>query len=165
MRSYFRCITLRCTDCPSTGAAFLKTSESIGPHTKIIPTWISFDEFCGNGPGRVGEACWFRLTEGWTAAAKSVFRFDIQGSWLNRRTPVCHGLLYLREHCGDRVHFWLSTAGVPSASGSLTEHRHEKKGEDGSEITITLSDIVPVWHHSFANWAERLLNKNSLENF
>ncbi len=29
---------------------------------------------------RVGEACWLRLTGGWTAAAKSVFCFDIQGS-------------------------------------------------------------------------------------
>ncbi len=43
MRSHFRCITLTCTDCPSTGAAFLKTSESIGPYTKVIPTWISFE--------------------------------------------------------------------------------------------------------------------------
>ena len=72
----FLCGILRCTDHHSIGPAFSKTFVLIGPHTKI--TYVDFirDDFCR----RVGDASWFRLTERWTAGAKSVFRFDVQGA-------------------------------------------------------------------------------------
>jgi hypothetical protein len=45
----------------------------------------------GQGAKRMGENTWLRLTERWTATAKSVFLFDVQGSvayaaaaWLQR---------------------------------------------------------------------------------
>ena len=67
-------------------------------------TYVDFirDDFCQ----RIGDACWFRLTEAWTAAAKSVFRFDVQGAVAKSTHAGLPWLLFLREHCGDRVHFW-----------------------------------------------------------
>ena len=34
---------------------------------------------CGQGAKRQGDGQWLRLTERWTATAKSVFQFDMQG--------------------------------------------------------------------------------------
>lgn len=64
------------------------------------------EEVCGNGPGRMGDACWFRLTERWTAAAKSVFRFDLQGAVAKSTHAGLPWLLYLKERLGERIHFW-----------------------------------------------------------
>jgi hypothetical protein len=38
------------------------------------------DGHIGQGSKRMGENTWLRLTEKWTATAKSVFLFDVQGS-------------------------------------------------------------------------------------
>ena len=67
-------------------------------------TYVDFirDDFCQ----RIGDSCWFRLTETWTAAAKSVFRFDVQGAVAKSTHAGLPWLLFLREQCGDRVHFW-----------------------------------------------------------
>ena len=92
---------------PLDWTSFLKDFRHHWP-THEDHTYVDFirDEFCGNGPGRVGDARWFRLTERWTAAAKSVFRFDVQGAVAKSTHAGLPWLLYLKEHCGDRVHFW-----------------------------------------------------------
>lgn len=75
----------------------------------------------GKGLGRVGDACWFRLTERWTAAAKSVFRFNVQGAVAKSHAGL-PWLLYLREHCGDRVQFWLFDGwDVPNGKSAVVE--------------------------------------------
>lgn len=88
---------------PLDWSAFLEDFRSHWP-TQEDHTYVDFirDDFCD----RVGDACWFRLTERWTAAAKSVFRFDVQGAVAKSTHAGLPWLLYLREHCGDRVHFW-----------------------------------------------------------
>ena len=61
------------------------------------------DELRGDGPRRMGDASWFRLTERWTAAAKSVFRFDVQGAVAKSTHSGLPWLLYLKERCGDSI--------------------------------------------------------------
>ena len=87
-------------------------------------TYVDFirDEFCGKGFYRVGDPSWFRLTERWTAAAKSVFRFDVQGAVAKSTHAGLPWVLYLREHCGDRVHFWpFDGWDVPNGKSAVVE--------------------------------------------
>jgi len=64
------------------------------------------DGIVGNGAARAGDPSWRRLTEIWAGAAKSVFRFDVQGSVAKSTHAGLPWLLYLRRHLGDRIHFW-----------------------------------------------------------
>lgn len=87
-------------------------------------TYVDFvrEDLCGNGLARTGDAAWFRLTERWTAAAKSVFRFDVQGAVAKSTHAGLPWLLYLREHCGDRVHFWpFDGWDIPSGKSAVVE--------------------------------------------
>ena len=80
------------------------------------------DEVCGSGPLRMGDACWLRLTEQWTAAAKSVFRFDVQGAVAKSTHAGLPWLLFLKEHCGDRIHFWpFDGWDIPHGKSALVE--------------------------------------------
>jgi hypothetical protein len=71
-------------------------------------TYVDFvrDGGCGQGAKRTGDPSWLRLTEQWSAAAKSVFLFDVQGSVAKSTHAGLPWLRYLREHCRGRVHFW-----------------------------------------------------------
>ena len=71
-------------------------------------TYVCFvrDGMCGQGAMRQGDPSWFRLTEKWTATAKSVFQFDVQGQVANSTHAGLPWLRYIREHCRNRVHFW-----------------------------------------------------------
>jgi hypothetical protein len=83
-------------------------------------TYVDFirDDFCQ----RIGDLSWFRLTETWTAAAKSVFRFDVQGAVAKSTHAGLPWLLFLREQCGDRVHFWpFDGWGVPDKKSAVVE--------------------------------------------
>lgn len=60
----------------------------------------------GNGKARMGDPSWLRLTELWTPAAKSVFRFKVQGEVATSTHAGLPWLRYLRTHCHERVHFW-----------------------------------------------------------
>jgi len=83
-------------------------------------TYVDFirDDFCR----RVGDASWFRLTERWTAGAKSVFRFDVQGAVAKSTHAGLPWLLYLRENCEERVHFWpFDGWSVPEGKSAVVE--------------------------------------------
>lgn len=71
-------------------------------------TYVEFvrDGRCGNGAARGGNPSWLRLTEHWTPAAKSVFLFDVQGAVAKSTHAGLPWLRFLREQCGERVHFW-----------------------------------------------------------
>jgi hypothetical protein len=60
----------------------------------------------GNGAARSGNPRWKRLTEVRAGAAKSVFHFDVPGSVAKSTHAGLPWLRYLRQHAGDRVHFW-----------------------------------------------------------
>jgi len=53
----------------------------------------------GDGRKRMGETTWLRLTEQWTATAKSVFLFDVQGSVAKSTFAGLPWLLYLLGKC------------------------------------------------------------------
>ena len=71
-------------------------------------TYVDFvrDGLCGQGGKRSGDPSWLRLTEQWTATAKSVFLFDIQGSVAKSTHAGLPWLRYVREHCRERIHWW-----------------------------------------------------------
>jgi hypothetical protein len=71
-------------------------------------TYVDFvrEGICGQGAKRVGDARWLRLTEQWTATAKSVFLFDVQGSVAKSTHAGLPWLQYLRKECPRRIHFW-----------------------------------------------------------
>jgi hypothetical protein len=60
----------------------------------------------GQGAARCGDPCWMRLTEQRARTAKSVFRFDVQGSVAKSTHSGLPWLLFIRHHVGGRVHFW-----------------------------------------------------------
>jgi hypothetical protein len=60
----------------------------------------------GNGAARAGNPRWMRLTERRARTAKSVFRFDVQGSVAKSTHSGLPWLLYIRRHSAERVHFW-----------------------------------------------------------
>jgi hypothetical protein len=55
---------------------------------------------------RIGKPNELRLTERWTSSAKSVFRFDVQGSVAKSTHAGIPWLRYLRREAGDRIHCW-----------------------------------------------------------
>ncbi|MGD9212210.1 MAG: hypothetical protein PVI90_15620 [Desulfobacteraceae bacterium] len=65
-------------------------------------------ESCRKNNQRSGDPSEFRLTEKWTAGAKSVFRFDIQGAVAKSSHAGIPWLRFLRLHpdLKGKVHFW-----------------------------------------------------------
>lgn len=57
-------------------------------------------------PNRTGENKDLRLTEQWTSSAKSVFKFDVQGSVAKSTHAGLPWLRQIRNEVGDLVHFW-----------------------------------------------------------
>src|ERR1035437_9454697 len=64
------------------------------------------DGGAGDGLNRMGDSSWLRQTERWTATAKSIFLFDVQGSVAKSTFAGLPWLLYLRKQCKRPVHFW-----------------------------------------------------------
>ena len=64
------------------------------PHTYVC--FIREDPH-GRGKWRTGERSWLRVTETWTATAKSVFGFGVQGEVATSTHAGLPWLLYLRE--------------------------------------------------------------------
>ena len=74
-------------------------------------------------PGeRVGDQRWVRLTEQWTATAKSVFLFDVQGSVAKSTHTGIPWLRYLRRECNRQIHFWpFDGWDIPEGSSVVAE--------------------------------------------
>ena len=106
-------------------------------------TYIDFirHDHMGEGQKRMGESNWLRLTERWTATAKSVFLFDVQGSVAKSTFAGLPWLLYLRNWCKRPIHFWpFDGWEIPSGASVVTEvypalwtRRLPKDGRDGDE--------------------------------
>ena len=67
---------------------------------------LTYVEFLREGNKRTGDESWLRLTENWTATAKSVFKFDVQGQVAKSTHAGLPWLRYLRMKCPGQVHFW-----------------------------------------------------------
>jgi hypothetical protein len=95
----------------------------------------------GDGLNRMGKNDWLRLTERWTASAKSVFLFDVQGSVAKSTFAGLPWLLYLRNECKQPIHFWpFDGWEVPEGESVVAEvypalwmRRFERDGRDGDE--------------------------------
>jgi hypothetical protein len=79
---------------------FMRHWPTADPHTYV--------EFVRDGNPRTGASDELRLCEQWTASAKSVFQFDVQGSVAKSTHAGLPWLLWLREMqlTRGRVHFW-----------------------------------------------------------
>ncbi|MFM9078812.1 MAG: hypothetical protein ACKOTE_01540, partial [Opitutaceae bacterium] len=76
----------------------------------------------GAGHKRQGDPKWLRLTEQWTASAKSVFQFDVQGQVANSTHAGLPWLRYLRQKCGGKLHFWpFDGWDVPAGKSAVAE--------------------------------------------
>ena len=63
------------------------------------------DGVAGSWKDCAGDPSWLRLTEQWTATAKSVFLFDVQGSVAKSTYAGLPWLRHLRQQCNG-IHFW-----------------------------------------------------------
>lgn len=81
-------------------ADFMRHWPTADPHTYI--------DFVRDDNPRNGDSSELRLCELWTATAKSVFQFDVQGSVAKSTHAGLPWLLWLREMPGGRskIHFW-----------------------------------------------------------
>jgi hypothetical protein len=80
------------------------------------------DGGCGDGSKRCGDPRWLRLTEQWTATAKSVFLFDCQGSVAKSTFAGLPWLRHLRNNCQRRIHFWpFDGWEIPNAMSVIAE--------------------------------------------
>lgn len=117
----------------------------------------------GNGSKRMGENTWLRLTEQWTATAKSVFLFDVQGSVAKSTHAGLPWLLYLRKKCRRPSHFWpFDGWELPPGKSVIAEvypalwmRRFPKDDRDGDEQAAY---AVPAW-------MQRADRSGSLESF
>jgi len=64
------------------------------------------DGITGYASARSGNTRWRRVTELRARTAKSVFRFDVQGSVAKSTHAGIPWLRYIRQHAEDHVHFW-----------------------------------------------------------
>jgi len=125
-------------DWPNFLVDFQKHWPTHEPHTYI--DFIRHGSF-GQGSKRMGENTWLRLTERWTASAKSVFLFDVQGSVAKSTFAGLPWLLYLRSWCKRPVHFWpFDGWQIPEGKSVVGEvypaqwmRRLERDGRDGDE--------------------------------
>lgn len=89
----------------------------------------------------MGENTWLRLTERWTATAKSVFGFGVQGEVATSTHAGLPWLLYLRRQCKRPIHFWpLDGWEIPEGKSvvaevypSLWTRRFPRDDRDGDE--------------------------------
>ena len=79
---------------------FMRHWPTADPHTYV--------DFVRDDNPRTGDSSELRLCEQWTATAKSVFLFDVQGSVAKSTHSGLPWLLWLRESpiLRDKVHFW-----------------------------------------------------------
>jgi len=107
---------------PHDWPTFLDDFRQHWPTDDDIYVCFVHDGSHGNGERRMGDPSWLRLTELWTPAAKSVFRFKVQGEVATSTHAGLPWLRYLRTHCRERVHFWpFDGWEIPSGRSVVTE--------------------------------------------
>ncbi|MDE0042862.1 MAG: hypothetical protein OXT74_12560 [Candidatus Poribacteria bacterium] len=96
-----------------------------------------------NGNPRTGDTTEFRMCESWTASAKSVFRFDVQGQVAKSTHAGLPWLRHLRRlpNIRKRVHFWPfdgfdipdSKSVIAEVYPSLFRNRYPKESRTSDE--------------------------------
>ncbi len=91
------------------------------PHTYVdsIRDGTVWEERIKPAGERTGRPDELRLCERWTSSAKSVFRFDVQGSVAKSTHAGIPWLVFLRSYCGKRLFFWPFDGWEPPPHGSV----------------------------------------------
>jgi hypothetical protein len=114
-------------------------------------TYIDFirDGRAGDGLNRMGDSSWLRLTERWTATAKSVFLFDVQGAVAKSTHACLPWLLYLRKQCKQPLHFWpFDGWEVPHGKSVVAEVYPSLWTKRFPGMTVTATNKRPTpWRH------------------
>jgi hypothetical protein len=128
-------------------------------------TYVDFvrDGLCGQGSLRTGDTRWLRLTETWTATAKSVFLFDVQGSVAKSTHTGIPWLRYLRKECGRKIFLWpfdgwdipKDTSVVAEVHPSLWMRRFPREDRDNDQQAA----------YAVAAWLQRADQDGSLTQF
>jgi hypothetical protein len=116
-----------------------------------------------DGLGRRGEPSWFRLTEQWTPAAKSVFQFGVNGEVASSTHAGLSWLLYLIDECKHPLNFWpFDGWTIPDGASVVAEvypslwiRRFERNGRDGDSQAAYVA----------ASWLQRADRNGSLSGF
>ena len=149
---------------PSDWQGFLEDFHHYWP-TDAPHTYVCFirEDPHGRGKWRTGERTWLRLTERWTATAKSVFGFGVQGEVATSTHAGLPWLLYLRKQCKRPVHFWPfdgweipeGKSVVAEVYPSLWTRRFPREDRDGDEQAA----------YAAASWLQRADRDGSLGGF
>lgn len=136
---------------------FMRHWPTADPHTYV--------DFVREGNSRTGDSSELRLCERWTATAKSVFLFDVQGSVAKSTHAGLPWLLWLREMPGghSHVHFWPfdgfevpeGKSVIAEAYPALYKRRFQKEGRS--------SDEHDAW--SIAAWLQEADRRGILDRY
>jgi hypothetical protein len=149
---------------PSDWQGFLEDFHHFWP-TDAPHTYVCFirDDPSGQGLKRTGERGWLRVTETWTASAKSVFSFGVQGEVATSTHAGLPWLLHLRKQCKRQPHFWpFDGWEIPEGKSVVAEvypalwmRRFPRNGRDGDEQAA----------YAAAAWLQRADRNGSLGGF
>jgi hypothetical protein len=149
---------------PSDWQGFLEDFHHYWP-TDAQHTYVCFirEDPHGRGERRTGERSWLRLTERWTATAKSVFGFGVQGEVATSTHAGLPWLLHLRKQCKRPVHFWpFDGWEIPEGKSVIAEvypalwmRRFPRDDRDGDEQAAFAA----------AAWLQRADRSNSLGSY
>lgn len=119
---------------------FMRHWPTADPHTYV--------DFVRDDNPRTGDSFELRLCEQWTATAKSVFQFDVQGSVAKSTHAGLPWLLWLREMPGGRsnIHFWpfdglevpVGRSVIAEAYPALDKRRFPKDGRTPDGMMLGL---------------------------
>ncbi|MCC6245169.1 MAG: hypothetical protein IT353_20155 [Gemmatimonadaceae bacterium] len=140
--AYFRRYGLKTW--PAFLADFCRHWPTRGDHVYVdfVREGVLFRDGEAPPPGqRMGGPNEFRLTERWTSSAKSVFRFDGQGTVGKSTHAGIPWLEWLRGEVGDRVHFWpfdgwappVGKAVIAEVYPSIFRNRYPRADRSGDE--------------------------------
>ena len=110
------------------------------------------DGLRGNGAARTGNSKWRRLAEVRTGA-KSVFHFDVQGQVAKSTHAGIPWLRYLRNHLGEKVHFWPFDAWEPLPGRSVIAEVYPRLWKGLFPISGLTGDQQDAF--SVAAWMQR----------
>lgn len=117
----------------------------------------------GGLQGRVGRNDEFRLCERWTASAKSVFQFDVQGSVASSTHAGLPWLRWLRRECGARLFWWPFDGWTPPGDVSVIAEAYPtlvRRRYDRADRTPDAQDAFAV-----AQWLRDMDDRVALDRY
>ena len=136
---------------------FMRHWPTADPHTYV--------DFVRDDNPRTGDSSELRLCEQWTATAKSVFQFDVQGSVAKSTHAGLPWLLWLREMPGSRsrVHFWPFDGFAAPKGKSLIVEAYPALYKRRFQRAKRSPDEHDAW--SIAAWLQRADRRQILDRY